>query len=68
MIVELTVEEEDIIAAVVCGLDVVVLSGCVGGVEINDFAVGVSLVGLDEGLVFIEGEVAAFGIAEKEEF
>lgn len=67
MAVELSVEDEHVVAAVVGRLDEVILGDRVGGIEIDDVAVFVGLVGFDEYLIFVEGEIFALGVFEKHE-
>ena len=64
--IELTVHEQDVVALLFGSVDVGVLSIRVVGIEIDELAVFVCLLVLDEGLVFVEGVVFAFGVFEEE--
>lgn len=68
MAVELPVHNENGVATVGRSLDVAELGGGIGGIEGNDVAVLVGLLGSDEVLVFVDGEVFAVGSLQKAEF
>ena len=65
--VELAVEQQHTVALVLCSLDVRILLLLVGGIEIDELVVLIFLVGLDKGLVFVEGEVLAFSVLHQGE-
>ena len=68
MVVELAVEQQHVVAFVVGGFDIVVLSCGIGGIEIDYAAFGIGLRGFDEGLVLIKCIVMALGILEEHKF
>ena len=65
--VELSVHDEDVVAAILGRLDVAVLLVRVGGVEVDDAAFLIGLLGGDQLAILLEGVIGAVDVLEQGE-